>query len=121
MTTPRALDPARVRADFPALAQTVHGRPLVYLDSASTAQKPRPVIDAVARMLERDCANVHRGVHALSAAATELYEGSREKVRRFLGAADASEIVFTRGATEAVNLVAQSFGRTAVGPGDEVL
>jgi cysteine desulfurase/selenocysteine lyase len=115
------LDPLRVRADFPALAQTVHGRPLVYLDSASTAQKPRPVIDAVVRMLERECANVHRGVHALSAAATELYEGVREKVRRFLGAGDAREIVFTRGATEAVNLVAQSFGRAAVGPGDEVL
>jgi cysteine desulfurase / selenocysteine lyase len=99
----------------------VHGRPLVYLDSASTAQKPRAVIDAVSLMFERECANVHRGVHALSAAATERYEAVREKVRRFLGAASAGEIVFTRSATEAVNLVAQSFGRAAVGPGDEVL
>jgi cysteine desulfurase/selenocysteine lyase len=115
------LDTARVRADFPALAQTVHGRPLVYLDSASTAQKPRAVIDAVVRMLERDCANIHRGVHALSAAATEAYENVREKVRRFVGAEDAREIVFTRGTTEAVNLVAQAYGRRAVGPGDEVL
>jgi cysteine desulfurase/selenocysteine lyase len=119
---PRApLDPTRVRPDFPALAQTVHGRPLVYLDSASTALKPRPVVDAVVRMLERECANVHRGVHALSVAATDLYEGTREKVRRFLGAEDAREVVFTRGTTEAVNLVAQSFGHRAVGPGDEVL
>ncbi len=115
------LDASRIRADFPALAQSVHGRPLVYLDSASTALKPRSVIDAVSHMFERECANVHRGVHALSVAATERYEGVREKVRRFLGAADAREIVFTRGATEAINLVAQSFGRAAVGPGDEVL
>jgi cysteine desulfurase/selenocysteine lyase len=116
-----ALDPDRVRADFPALAQTVHGRPLVYLDSASTAQKPRAVIDATLAMYAEVCANVHRGVHALSAAATELYEAARENVRRFLGAEDAREIVFTRGTTEAINLVAQSFGRTAMGPGDEVL
>ncbi len=115
------LDSTRLRADFPALAQTVHGLPLVYLDSASTALKPRPVIDAVSRMFERECANVHRGVHAQSVAATELYEGVREKARRFLGAGSEQEIVFTRGATEAVNLVAQSFGRAAVGPGDEVL
>jgi cysteine desulfurase/selenocysteine lyase len=115
------LDPTRLRADFPALAQSVHGRPLVYLDSASTAQKPRAVIEATLRAYERECANVHRGVHALSAAATELYEGVREKVRRFLGAADAAEIVFTKGTTEALNLVAQSFGRAVVGPGDEVL
>jgi cysteine desulfurase/selenocysteine lyase len=115
------LDSSRIRGDFPALAQSVHGRPLVYLDSASTALKPRAVIDAVSSMFEQECANVHRGVHALSAAATERYEGVREKVRRFICAADVREIVFTRGATEAVNLVAQSFGRAAVGPGDEVL
>jgi cysteine desulfurase/selenocysteine lyase len=112
---------ARVRADFPALAQTVGGRPLVYLDSASTAQKPRAVIEAVRRSLTVECANVHRGVHALSVAATERYEAVREKARRFLGAASADEIVFTRGATEAVNLVAQSFGRAVLGPGDLVL
>ena len=112
---------ARVRADFPALAQTVHGRRLIYLDSASTAQKPRAVIDAVHRSLERDCANVHRGVHALSVTATDQYEAVRERARRFLGAASADEIVFTRGTTEAVNLVAQSFGRAVLGRGDEVL
>ena len=111
----------RLRADFPALSQAVHGRPLIYLDSASTALKPRAVIDASVRVYERECANVHRGVHALSVAATELYEGVREKVRRFLGAEDAREIVFTRGTTESINLVAQSFGRAVVGPGDEVL
>ena len=116
-----ALDPRRCRGDFPALAQAVHGRPLVYLDSASTAQKPRAVIEATVRAYERECANVHRGVHALSAAATELFEGVREKVRRFVGAADAGEIVFTRGATEAINLVAQTFGKGVLGPGDEVL
>jgi cysteine desulfurase/selenocysteine lyase len=116
-----ALDLARFRADFPALAQRVHGRPLVYLDSASTALKPRAVIDAVRRAFEVECANIHRGVHALSVAATDLYEGAREKARRFLGAEDAREIVFTRGATEALNLVANAFGRTVVGPGDEVL
>jgi cysteine desulfurase/selenocysteine lyase len=115
------LDVTRTRGDFPALAQSVHGRPLVYLDSASTALKPRAVIDAVSHMFARECANVHRGVHALSDAATERYEAVREKARRFLGAEDAREIVFTRGATEAVNLVAQSFGRAGVGPGDEVL
>jgi cysteine desulfurase/selenocysteine lyase len=116
-----ALDPDRVRADFPALAQAVHGRPLVYLDSASTAQKPRAVIEATVAAYTGPCANVHRGVHALSVEATDLYEGAREKVRRFLGAARADEIVFTRSATEALNLVAHSFGRTVVGPGDEVL
>jgi cysteine desulfurase/selenocysteine lyase len=116
-----ALDPLRCRADFPALAQSVHGRPLVYLDSASTAQKPRSVIEATARAYEREHANVHRGVHALSAAATEHYEGARDRVRRFVGAEDSSEIVFTRGTTEAINLVAQTFGRSVVGPGDEVL
>src|SRR5262245_54688124 len=115
------LDPARIRADFPALSQRVHGRPLVYLDSGSTAQKPRRVIDAVSAAMERDCANIHRGVHTLSAAATEQYEAVRERARRFLGAKDAAEIVFTRGATEALNLVAQSFGRAVIGPGDEIL
>lgn len=115
------LDPSRLRADFPALAQSVHGRPLVYLDNASTAQKPRAVIDATVHAYEGPCANVHRGVHALSVAATDLYEAARERVRRFLGAEDASEIVVTRGTTEAINLAACSFGRSVLGPGDEVL
>ncbi len=116
-----ALDPSRIREDFPALAQQVHGRQLVYLDSASTAQKPRVVVEAVRRMLEEECANIHRGVHALSVIATDRFEAARETVRRFLGAEDAREIVFTRGTTESINLVAQSFGRMVVGPGDRVL
>lgn len=116
-----ALDLARVRADFPALAQRVHDRPLVYLDSASTAQKPAAVIEAASRAYLRECANIHRGVHALSAAATDLYEAARRRGAAFLNAADASEIVFTRGATESLNLVAHAYGRIALGPGDEVL
>ncbi|MEZ4294905.1 MAG: cysteine desulfurase [Polyangiaceae bacterium] len=115
------VDAQRWRAEFPALAQTVNGHPLAYLDSASTAQKPRAVIDATRRAYEKECANVHRAVHTLGGAATELYEGVRERVRGFLNAGDAGEIVFTRGATEAINLVAWSFGKTVVGPGDEVL
>jgi cysteine desulfurase/selenocysteine lyase len=116
-----ALDVEAIRADFPALSQSVHSRPLVYLDSAATSQKPRAVIDAVARFYAEDNANVHRGVHELSERATAAFEGAREKVRRFLGAAHAREIVFLRGTTEAINLVAHSFGRARVGPGDEVL
>ena len=116
-----ALDVEAIRADFPALSQSVHGRPLVYLDSAATSQKPRAVIDAVARFYSEDNANVHRGVHELSERATAAFEAAREKVRRFLGAAHAREIVFLRGTTEAINLVANSFGRARVGPGDEVL
>ena len=115
------LDVEAIRADFPALAQSVHGRPLVYLDSAATSQKPRPVIDAVARFYAEDNANVHRGVHELAERATLALEGARGKVQRFLGAAHAKEIIFLRGTTEAVNLVAHSFGRARVGPGDEVL
>src|SRR4051812_47561672 len=98
-------DPARARADFPALAQTVHGRPLSYLDSAATTQMPSAVIDAVAAFGRADRANVHRGVHALSERATAAYEGARTAVQRFLNAREAREIVFVRGATEAVNLV----------------
>ena len=115
------LDLAAIRADFPALLQSVHGRPLVYLDSAATSQKPRAVIDAVARFYAEDNANVHRGVHELAERATLALEGAREKVRRFVNAAEAREIVFLRGTTEAINLVAQSFGRGRIGPGDEVL
>jgi cysteine desulfurase / selenocysteine lyase len=114
-------DAARVREEFPILRQEVRGRPLVYLDTAASAQKPRAVIDAVSRFYLEDNANVHRGVHLLSERATQAYEGAREKVRRFIGAADAREIIFVRGTTEAMNLVAQSFGRQRVGAGDEIL
>jgi len=115
------LDPARVRAEFPILRRSERGKPLVYLDSAATSQKPRAVIDAVTRFYEESYASVHRGVYELSARATALYEGARESVRAFLGAREAREIVFVRNATEAINLVAWSFGRQHVGPGDEVL
>jgi cysteine desulfurase/selenocysteine lyase len=114
-------DVARVRAEFPALAQRVNGRPLVYLDSAATAQKPRAVLDAVRSIDARDAGNVHSAVHTLAVAATERFEDARAIVCRFLGAADTAEIVFTRGTTESVNVVAQTFGRLRVGPGDEVL
>ena len=115
------LDIARVRADFPCLQQTIHGRPLVFLDTAASAQKPAAVIDAMARVLREDYANIHRGIYDLSQRATELHEGARTTVQRFLNAADACEIVFTRNATEGINLVAQSFVRPRVRPGDQVL
>lgn len=115
------LDVAAVRGDFPALAQQVHGRPLVYLDNAATTQKPRQVIDAISRYYERDNSNVHRGVHRLSERATEAYEGAREKVRAFVNARSAGEIVFTRNATEGINLVARAWGDANVRQGDEVL
>jgi cysteine desulfurase / selenocysteine lyase len=108
------------RADVPALHQSVHGHPLVYLDNASTTLKPRTVIDAVDRMLSRECANVHRGVHSLSEAATASYEAAREKVARTLRA-QPGEIIFTRGTTESINLVAQTLGRNVVQAGDSVL
>jgi cysteine desulfurase/selenocysteine lyase len=120
-TAASALDVERIRQDFPILGQRIHGKPLVYLDSAATSQKPRAVIDAVARFYLEDNANVHRGVHLLSERATKAYEDAREKVRRFLNAADAREIVFVRGTTEAINLVAQTLGRLRVRQGDEIL
>ena len=110
-----------LRDDFPILAQRVHGKPLVYLDNAATTQKPRQVLTAIARYYSEDNANVHRGVHLLSGRATDAFEGARAKVARFIGAGDTREIVFTRNATEGVNLVAQTWGRTHVGAGDEVL
>ena len=116
-----ALDVAAVRQNFPILSRAVHGRPLVFLDSAASAQKPRQVIDAVRRCYENEYANVHRGVYGLSQRATDAYEGARESVRRFLNAASTREIVFVRGATEAINLVAQSFGRGLLKAGDEVV
>ena len=117
---PAAFDVAARRADFPALDQQVHGKPLVYLDSAATAQKPRAVIDAISRFYERDNANVHRGVHALSERATKAFEAARATVARFIGAGP-REVVFVRGATEAINLVAQTFGRQRVGAGDQIV
>lgn len=116
-----ALDPLRLRADFPALAQKVHGHPLVYLDNAATTQKPSAVIEALANYYCRDNANVHRGVHTLSERATALYEAARAAVARFIGAGAPEEIVFLRGATEAINLVAGSWGAANVGNGDEIL
>ncbi len=114
-------DALRVRADFPILHQQVNGRPLVYLDSAASAQRPRTVLDAVAHYETRLHSNVHRGVHTLSQRATEAYEGAREIVRRFINARSTREIVFVRGTTEAINLVAQSWGRQNLQAGDEVL
>jgi cysteine desulfurase/selenocysteine lyase len=114
-------DPERVREDFPILQQKVHGKPLVFLDSAASAQKPRPVIEAMSKFYENDYANIHRGVYELSERATQAFEGVREKAREFLNAAQVGEIVFVRGTTEAINLVAQSYGRAHVSAGDEVL
>jgi len=114
-------DVEAVRREFPILRQTVHGKPLVYLDSAASAQKPQAVIDAEREVCEVYYSNIHRGVHRLSVLATEAYEKARAKVRRFLGAAESREIVLLRGATEALNLVAQTWGRRHVGAGDEVL
>ena len=116
-----ALDVLRVRADFPILRREVHGRPLVYLDNAATSQKPQAVIDAIARYYTHLNANVHRGVHQLSEEATAAYEGARDKVRAFFNAPATQGIVFTRNATEAINLVAATFGRARVRAGDEVL
>jgi cysteine desulfurase / selenocysteine lyase len=119
---PRAsLDVAAIRADFPILQQQVNGNPLVYLDNAASSQRPRAVIDAVSHYYERDHANVHRGVHALSQRATDAFEGARDVVRHFINAADTKEIIFTRGTTEAVNLVAQSLLRPTLQPGDEII
>jgi cysteine desulfurase / selenocysteine lyase len=114
-------DVRRIREDFPILRQTVHGKPLAYLDNAATTQKPRAVLDALMAYYSEDNANVHRGVHLLSERATRAFEDARVTVQRFINAASVHEIVFTRNATEGINLVAQTFGRTRLGPGDEVL
>lgn len=110
-----------IRRDFPALHQRVHGRPLIWFDNAATTHKPQAVIDATARFYASDNSNIHRAAHTLAARSTELFEAGREKVRRFVGAADAKEIVFVRGTTEAINLVAQTYGRQNIGAGDEIL
>jgi cysteine desulfurase / selenocysteine lyase len=114
-------DPARVRADFPILARTIHGKPLVYLDSAASSQRPWAVLRAIEHYETTCHANVHRGVHSLSQWATDAYEGARETVRRFLNARSTREIVFVRGTTEAINLIANSWGRSQLKAGDEVL
>jgi cysteine desulfurase/selenocysteine lyase len=128
LDSPRLLEPesasarvARWRGDFPILGERVHGKPLVYLDNAATTQKPQAVITAVSDFYSRGNANVHRGVHALSQRATDAYEAARAKVQGFLGAATPAQIVFVRGTTEAINLVAQSFVRPRLVPGDEIL
>jgi cysteine desulfurase / selenocysteine lyase len=121
LATHAPFDVQRIRADFPILDREVHGRRLVYLDNAATTQKPQPVLDALSRYYRELNANVHRGVHELSERATEAYEGARQKVRAYFNAASTGEIVFTRNATEGINLVAYAFGRTHVGEGDDVV
>ena len=118
---PAPLNAEAVRRDFPILATTVNGHPLVYLDSAASAQRPLPVLRAVEEYETHSHANVHRGVHALSQAATAAYEGARERVRRFINAASPREIIFVRGTTEGINLVAQAYARPRLRPGDEIL
>ena len=116
-----AFDVAKVRADFPILARTVHGKPLVFLDSAASAQKPRQVIEAITKAYGEEYANVHRGAYYLSETATANYEAAREKVRAFINAKSVSEIVFTKGATEAINLIAATYGRAFIKAGDEIV
>ena len=120
-SAPSELEFARYRADFPILAERIHGKPLVYFDNGASSQRPTAVLDAERRYAEHMHANVHRGVHTLSQRATDAYEGARERVRVFLNARSSREIIFTRGTTEAINLVAQSYARPRLGPGDEIL
>lgn len=119
-TSPR-LDRTALRAQFPALAQEVGGHPLIYLDNAATSQKPQSVLDALVEYYEDDNANVHRGIHELSRRATTAFEGARVKLAKFIGALDSAELVWTRGTTEAINLVASSWGMDTLGDGDEIL
>jgi cysteine desulfurase/selenocysteine lyase len=118
---PARFDVEAVRRQFPILSQRPHGKRLAYLDSGATAQKPQPVIDAVSRFYERDNSNVHRGVYDLAERATAAFEGARKRIARYIHAADPREVIFVRGTTEAINLVAQTHGRARVGPGDEIL
>ena len=120
-TVVAGFDVGRVREEFPALKQLVHGKPLVYLDNAATTQKPQFVIDAITHFYQEDCSNIHRGVHLLSERATKAYEDARLAVQQFINAADPAEVIFVRGTTEAINLVAHSYGRTHVQAGDAVL
>ena len=114
-------DVERIREDFPVLKQNIHGKPLVYLDNAATAQKPFAVIDAIRRFHEVDCANIHRGVHELSQRSTAAYEETRVKVKRFLNARSKDQLIFVRGTTEGINLVSNSWGRQNVKAGDEII
>ena len=117
----RSFDVHALRSDFPALHLQVNGRPLIWLDNAATTHKPKAVIDATSSFYSKDNSNIHRAAHTLAARSTDLFENARESVRKFLGAASAKEIVFVRGTTEAINLVAQSYGRKNIGAGDEIL
>ena len=120
-TVAAGFDVEKIRQDFPVLKQTVHGKPLVYLDSAATAQKPTVVVDAIRKFHEVDCANIHRGVHELSQRSTAAYEETRAKTKKFLNARSENELIFVRGTTEGINLVSSSWGRTNVKAGDEVI
>src|SRR3989337_1548228 len=116
-----ALDTEKIRKDFPILKREIHGKPLVYFDNAATSQKPKQVIDAISDYYKQHNANVHRGVHKLSEEATAAFEGARKKIADFVNAGDVRQIVFTRNATEAINLVAYSWGRKNIKKGDEIL
>ena len=118
---PMGFDVEKVREDFPILKVRVHGRPLVYLDNAATAQKPQVVIDTISRYYMAENSNIHRGIHFLSLQATRAYEDARDKVKHFLNASHTREILFVRGTTEGINLVAQSYGRTFIKGGDEIV
>ena len=120
-TSVNSFDVARIREDFPILKELVHGKPLVYLDNAATTQKPQAVIDALVNYYQTENSNVHRGVHTLSQLATDAYEGAREKVRQFINAEHDKEIIFVRGTTEGINLVAQTYGRANIGACDEII
>jgi cysteine desulfurase / selenocysteine lyase len=115
------LDVARIREDFPVLKQTIHGKPLVYLDNAATSQKPRAVVDAVRKFYEVDCANIHRGVHELSQRSTAAYEETRAKLKKFINSRTKNELIFVRGTTEGINLVASAWGRKNIKAGDEIV
>src|SRR5213594_3526345 len=117
----KTIDWEKLRADFPILEQKVHGHPLIYFDNAATSQKPRAVIDALRNYYEHENANVHRGLHTLSSRATEAYENARQRVAEYIGAASPNEIIFTRGTTESINLVAQAWGGKFIREGDVIL
>jgi len=119
--SPRKLDVSRVREDFPILTRQVNGKRLVYLDNAATSQKPNQVIDALSHFYRTSNANIHRGIHTLAQEATKAYEDTRKAVARFLGGVDPHGVVFTRGTTESLNLLAYAWGRHHIGPGDEIL
>ncbi len=121
ITAIAGFDVSKVRRDFPILGQTIHGKPLVYLDNAASAQKPQVVIDAIRRFYSEDYSNIHRAVHQLSERSTRLYEEGRIQVQQFIHAASSREIIFVRGTTEGINLVAQTYGRTHIGSGDEII